>query len=162
MGWEFVKSFMKEVAGVGLEFGCIIVLHTVGRKSDFKPHLHIILMSGGISPDENWISLKRVDFSILNRTWKETLLAGMREWDDQGDFEAFFGETESRYKGFCAHIDVNPAPKKRRNLIRYLSKYLCRPQISLKRLLQYSSKSSEVVYKYNSHSTGKSEAYQCD
>jgi hypothetical protein len=157
MGWEFVKSFMKVVAGVDLECGCIIVLHTVGRKSDYKPHLHIMLMSGGINPEGQWISLKRFDFSTLNRTWKETLLAGMRKWDESGEFEAVFQEVESKYKGFYAHIDVNPAPKKRRNLIRYLSKYLCRPQISLKRLLKYSSKSSEVVYKYNSHSTGKSE-----
>jgi hypothetical protein len=157
MGWDFVKSFMEKFAGVGLECGCIIVLHTVGRKSDFKPHLHIMLMSGGINPDGNWISLKRFDFSILNRTWKETLLAGMRKWDEQGEFQVVFSEVESKYKGFYAHIDGNPAPKKRRNLIRYLSKYLCRPQISLKRLLKYSSSSDEVVYKYNSHSSGKSE-----
>ena len=93
----------------------------------------------------------------MNRIWKETLLAGIRNWDESGDFEAIFREVESRYRGFYTHIDVNPAPKKRRNLIRYLSKYLCRPQISLNRLLQYSSKKDEVVYKYNSHSSGKSE-----
>ncbi|NRA63251.1 MAG: transposase [Pseudobacteriovorax sp.] len=81
----------------------------------------------------------------------------MRKWDESGDFEVVFLEVESKYKGFYAHIDVNPAPKKKRNLIRYLSKYLCRPQISLKRLLKYSSRSDEVVYKYNSHSSGKSE-----
>ena len=51
MGWKLVKNFMDEVAGVGLECGCIVVLHTVGRKSDYKPHLHIMLMSGGINPE---------------------------------------------------------------------------------------------------------------
>ncbi|WP_159455341.1 transposase [Pseudobacteriovorax antillogorgiicola] len=85
---------MEKVAGVSLECGCLIVLHTVGRKSDFKPHLHIMLMSGGISPEGQWISLKKFDFSILNRTWKETLLAGMRNWDELGEFESVFSETE--------------------------------------------------------------------
>ena len=50
MGWQFVQRFMLKVAGVALECGCFIVLHTVGRKSDYKPHLHIMLMSGGINP----------------------------------------------------------------------------------------------------------------
>lgn len=157
MGWQFVKSFMHKVAGVSVECGCLIVLHTVGRKNDYKPHLHIMLMSGGINPDGDWISLKRFDFSILNRAWKEALLAGMRNWDEFGESETIFSEVESRYKGFYAHIDVNPAPKKRRSLIRYLSKYLCRPQISLRRLLKYNSKNDEFVYRYSSHSSGRNE-----
>lgn len=60
LGWEFVRSFMKEVAEVGLECGCIIVIHTVGRKSDYKPHLHIMLMSGGINPEGQWFFFKEI------------------------------------------------------------------------------------------------------
>lgn len=162
MGWQFVKNFMEKVAGEVLECGCLIVLHTVGRKNDFKPHLHVMLMSGGINRAGEWVSLKGFDFSILNRIWKETLLAGMRNWDELGEFDGIFNDVESRYKGFYAHIDVNPAPKKRRNLIRYLSKYLCRPQISLKRLLDYNLSRDEVVYRYSSHSSGKNEIEKTD
>lgn len=162
MGWSFVKAFIAKVAGEALECGCLIVLHTVGRKSDFKPHLHVMLMSGGINSAGKWVSLEDFDYSILNRTWKSILLVGMREWDEFGEFDTIFDDVESRYKGFYAHIDSNPAPKKRRNLIRYLSKYLCRPQISLKRLLHYNSKSDEVVYRYSSHSSGKDEIERTD
>ncbi|NRA68891.1 MAG: transposase [Pseudobacteriovorax sp.] len=81
-------------------------------------------------------------------------------WDDLGEFQVVFSEVEANYKGFYAHNDVNPAPKKRRNLIRYLSKYLCRPQISLKRLLKYNPRNDEVVYKYSSHSSGKGDLMQ--
>lgn len=52
---------------------------------------------------------------------------------------------------------MNPAPKKSRHLIGYLSKYLCRLQISLKRLLKCNSRQDKVGYKYNSHSSAKSE-----
>ncbi|MCI5127246.1 MAG: hypothetical protein D3907_01825 [Candidatus Electrothrix sp. AUS3] len=160
LGWEFVKEMMREITGLDLECGCLIVLHTVGRKCDYKPHLHVMLMSGGITPDGNWLSLGYFDYSILCRLWKKVLLAGMRKWDKEGKHEDVFRETE-KYVGFYTNLDSNPAPRKRRALIRYLSKYLCRPQISLKRILGFSEKTKEIVYKYQSHETGKVELERC-
>lgn len=101
--------------------------------------------------------LKSFDYSILNRTWKQTLPTGMREWDGCDDFEEEFEDVESRYIVFYAHIYSNPARKERRDLIRFLSKYLCRHQISLKLLLCYNPRDNEVVYSYCSHSSGKNE-----
>lgn len=60
------------------------------------------------------------------------------------------------------NISEKKAPKARRALFRYLGKYLCRPQISLKRILSYSVKKDEVVYRYSSHETGKSEVERTD
>ena len=116
-----------------------------------------MVMSGGISKEGKWIEAKKFELSVLNRIWKRILLKGMREWDSSNENEDVFSKVEKRYPGFYTNIDVNPAPKKKRNLIRYLSKYLCRPQISLKRLIKYDIHRDEVVYRYNSHHSGKNE-----
>jgi hypothetical protein len=162
LGWKFINEMMRKITGLDLECGCLIVLHTVGRKCDYKPHLHLMLMSGGITPDGNWLSLGYFDFSMLSRLWKKILLEGMREWDTEGRFEGVFCKTEALYKGFYTRIDTKPAPKKRKALIRYLSKYLCRPQISLKRIISFTEKTREIIYKYKSHETGKMEIERCD
>jgi hypothetical protein len=157
-GWECVQAFMTEVMGEETEPGCLIVVHTVGRKCDYKPHLHIMLMSGGISvKNGQWLGLDRFPYRILTRCWKRILLKMFREWDSKGANENLFAALEARYKGFVANIDSRDAPTGSRQLVRYLSKYICRPQISLKRLLQYSPENGEVVYCYKSHSSGKQE-----
>ena len=71
-----------------------------GKKKRLQAPFAVMLMSGGINPDGNWISLKRFDFSILNRTWKETLLSGMRAWDDLGEFEAVLAKLNQNTKVF--------------------------------------------------------------
>ncbi len=105
----------------------------------------------------NWLGLHQFPYKILNRCWKRILLGMFREWDTGNEHEGLFAALEARYKGFVANIDSRDAPKDSRNLVRYLSKYLCRPQISLKRLLNYNLKANEVVYCYQSHSSGKKE-----
>ena len=67
-------------------------------------------------------SSKDLIFLFSIELGRKSLLAGMRNWYE---LESVFSEAESKYKGFYARIDVNPAPKKRRNLIRYLSELWC-------------------------------------
>ena len=157
-GWECVQSFMSDALGQEVETGCLVVVHLVGRKCDYKPHLHVMLMSGGISTKSgHWLWLPRHSYKLLNKIWKRVLLKMFREWDVNGEHEDIFSTLESRYKGFVANIDSRDAPGKSRDLVRYLSKYLCRPQITLKRLLNYSRNKNEVVYSYKSHLSGKTE-----
>lgn len=157
-GWECVQKFICSHFGEEMECGCLIVLHTVGRKCDYKPHLHIMLMAGGISREKkNWRKLRKFSYKPLNKIWKQTLLSMLREWDIDGRYESVFSLAEKKYKGFVTNLDANPAPKDSRHLLRYLSKYLCRPQMSLRRLLNYDKNSGEVVYKYSSHESGRAE-----
>ena len=64
---------------------------------------------------------------------------------------------ESYPKGFVASIEPGQLPKSSKHLIKYLSKYLCRPQISQKRIKKYDSELGEVEFEYNSHLTKKKE-----
>jgi len=154
--WKFVESLMRELFGEEAQTGCLAVLHTVGRKCDFKPHIHVMMMAGAIYKNK-WKCLPKFDYTILSKLWKKILLQSMREWDIEEKYTDLFDFLDKKYKGFVAHIDPKVAPKGKRQLVRYLSKYLCRPQITLKRILSYSKTRNEVIYRYQSHLSGKAE-----
>lgn len=157
-GWELVNRLLEKVFDRKVECGCLAVLHTVGRKCDFKPHLHILLMSGGIDSDGEWMVLDKFDYRILHKLWKEVLLEAMLDWDKKGCLSELCDYLDKRYwKGFVGHVSEQKAPKARRALLRYLGKYLCRPQISVSRIISYNPNKDEVVYRFKSHETGKSE-----
>ena len=81
-----------------------------------------------------------------------------REWDGAGYFGSEFCELEKKYdKGFVATIQSGTVPMNSRNLVKYISKYLCRPHISLKRIRKYDDLTGEVEYEYSSHRTKKKE-----
>ena len=68
-GWKFVNKLMEKVFGREVECGSVMVLHTVGRKCDYKPHLHILLMSGGINSEGEWMVLKNFYYGIIQKLW---------------------------------------------------------------------------------------------
>lgn len=158
-GWKCVQDFVAKAAGHALECGCLIVLHTVGRSGEYKPHLHILLMGGGVnSATGKWEVLDKFPYQILHQSWKKCLLKMFRDWDVDGKYRELFSFLDSRYqKGFVARIEAGSLPKASKHLIRYLSKYLCRPQISQKRIRRYDAKHGEVDFEYLSHRTKKVE-----
>ena len=83
-GWKFVNKLMEKVFGREVECGSVMVLHTVGRKCDYKPHLHILLMSGGINSEGEWMVLKNFYYGIIQKLWKEVLLSAIQDWDKKG------------------------------------------------------------------------------
>jgi hypothetical protein len=48
IGFDYVKDVFQTVTKKSLQCGAIVVSHVTGRKSNYRPHLHIIVMNGGI------------------------------------------------------------------------------------------------------------------
>jgi hypothetical protein len=71
---------MSEALGEEVETGCLMVIHLVGRKCDYKPHLYLMLMLGGISKSSgHWLELPSSSYKLLNKIWKRLLLKLLRE-----------------------------------------------------------------------------------
>ncbi|MBF0301122.1 MAG: transposase [Oligoflexia bacterium] len=60
-------------------------------------------------------------------------------------------------KGFVFNIDKKDVPRRSEELAKYLSKYLFRPAISVKRIIEYDKDKKRVIYEYACHETGKIE-----
>lgn len=158
-GWVCIQDFVSKALGHSIECGAIVVLHLVGRSGEYKPHLHVILMGGGINSASNkWERLDKFPYEILHRSWQKALLSMLADWDKDGRYFDLLWSLEDKYpKGFVARIEGGALPKASKPLIRYLSKYICRPQISQKRIKKYNREHDEVEFEFKSHQTKKIE-----
>ena len=84
----FLSGFQDVIQTVkrksNLKFGCLVVLHKVGRKVDHKPHLHNFLMDGTIDLEiGQWVEFEKFPFEIMRKNWHYHLLTMIKEFSPQ-------------------------------------------------------------------------------
>jgi hypothetical protein len=158
-GWSCIQDVLGRATRCDLRCGCLMVIHTVGRKGDYKPHLHVLLMDGGIEKETGaWVTLGYFPYSILHKKWQYHLLSMVKEFSPTPEIKKLVDQLWKQYpNGFVGQILKGEVPKKMNKLTKYLSKYLFRPSISLRRIKDYDSIKDTVIYEYNSHRTKKME-----
>lgn len=79
---EALRSVAADARYLGAEIGAIAVLHTWGQTLHHHPHLHCIVPSGGISPDQTrWIACPSGFFlsvRALSRCFRDLFLQRLR------------------------------------------------------------------------------------
>ena len=159
-GYEYIQDVFETVTGRRLRCGAIIVLHVTGRKGNYRVHLHIIVMNGGIDVvTGEWVNIGHFPYEkILPKKWQWHLLNMIKDFDDSDETKRLVSFLWKKYKnGFYNNFKKGDVPKRSQHLVKYLAKYLFRPMISLKRILNYDSDQGLVKYEYADHKTGKSE-----
>ena len=163
-GWAAVKSLISMATGLTLKCGAVIIMHSAGRKSDYKPHLHILLMAGGLDEKEgSWCPLGSFSFWQFRLSWQDHLLKMAEKWLSKEETQYLTAGLKRNYpNGFVFRLTGGSVPKNSNHLIKYLSKYLARPQISVKRIKSYDDLRGEVVYEFKSHESGRVETEKSD
>ena len=94
---ETVKTIAANPKRLGVNVGLTSVLHTWGSAMTHHPHIHMIVPSGGLSPDGNrWVACKPGFFlpvRVLSRLFRRLFLDGLMALHRAGDL-AFFGDLE--------------------------------------------------------------------
>lgn len=141
-----------------------MVLHVVGRKADYKMHLHVLAMDGGIDRETGeWVNLPDFRYELLHKKWQYHLLKMVKDFFKSSEMLKLVDQLWKRYpKGFVAQILKGNVPKKMEKLTKYLSKYLFRPAIANKRIKKYDPVAGTVVYTYQSHNTKRTEVETID
>lgn len=164
-GWDFIQDVYCFVTKRRIKTGCIAVLHVTGRKGNYRPHLHIIVMNGGIDLIiGEWVNIPYFPYEkVLPRKWQYFLLRMIGDFDKSKETNKIITDLYEKYpKGFVNFFMKGDVPEKSKNLVKYLSKYLFRPMISLKRILQYDAKRGKILYEYADHKTKKIETVVSD
>lgn len=159
-GWEFIQDVFAKVTGKRLHCGAIVVLHTTGRKGNYRPHLHIIVMNGGIDLiSGEWVNVGYFPYEkMLPTKWQWHLLKMVKEVDRSPETKRLVGQLWDKYpNGFYNSFKKGDVPSGSQHLVRYLSKYLFRPQISVKRIKKYDRTKGTITYEYADHRSGKME-----
>ena len=117
-------------------------------------------MDGALNVRQNkWLCLNYFPYEILRKKWQYYLSKMVTDFDQSPETKKLIDELWKKYGhiGFVFNIDTRDVPRRSESLAKYLSKYLFRPAISLKRIIDYDEKKQIVVYEYACHETGKLE-----
>lgn len=144
-----IKCWFKEkYKKLNLTPAFISVLHTYGRSLVFNPHIHIILLDGGISKTE----FKNIDFfsyPSFRKRFMKVILDLLEDKIGKDNFRKLKNDLYRRYpKGFYVH-----APKSKfksvKGLLSYVCRYLSRPVMAESRILDYDG--TYVTFWYQRH-----------
>ncbi len=132
--------------------GYVVVLETAGRAGHWNPHLHIVMTSGGVTPQQKWREVDYFPFTVLHKKWQYHLFTMLKQRVGTRAIKAKIDVLWRKYaQGLVAYLEEGKVPAGGEGLAYYLAKYVVSPPISLRRILRYDGQ--RVRYWYNDHKT---------
>ena len=127
--------------------GFVCVLHTFGRPLEWNPHIHCLLTEGGFSDNGFWRVVKHFNYTLLRKSF-QTALLNLLEVRIGPSFKKTKAHIYSKDKnGFYVYAKPNLCDTD--TVVKYISRYLGRPVIALKRIDSYDG--DNVTFHYNRH-----------
>jgi len=140
--------------------GAIVVAHPFGRDLGFKLHIHAIVTKGGFDANGDFIEWdKFYPFKKLHRKWMRLVCDALKRHflkDEVKKWHAkrMFDEIWDTYgkEGFVVEI-CKPTLRSKKQLAKYVARYVRHPAIADSRILYFDEKS--VIFYYIDHRTQK-------
>ena len=127
--------------------GFICILHTFGRPLECNPHIHCLISEGGFSDDGVWRNVRHFNYKLLRKSF-QTVLLNLLEARIGSSFKETKAHIYQKDKnGFYVYAKPNLCDTD--IVINYISRYLGRPVIALKRIDSYDGEN--VTFHYNRH-----------
>ena len=132
--------------------GFISILHTYGRDIGWNPHIHMILLEGGINKD-GFVSVNFFAYASFRKRFMKVLLDLLDDEINNSEFKRLKRDLYRRYpKGFYV---FSPPTKFKTvdGLIKYVTRYVARPVMAESRIIDYDSK--YITFWYQRHEDNK-------
>lgn len=128
----------------------ISVLHTFGRPLNFNPHIHIILLDGGISKTFNkFINVNFFSYASFRKRWMKLILDLLENEIGKNEFRKIKNDLYFKYPdGFYVYAPECKF-KSIKGLLSYVCRYLSRPVMAESRILDYDG--NFVTFWYQRH-----------
>lgn len=130
----------------------ISVLHTYGRSIIWNPHIHMILLEGGINKD-SFVPVNFFSYAAFRKRFMKVLLDLLDKEINTVEFENL---KRSLYKNLKDGFYVYSPPSKFKSvdaLIKYVTRYVSRPVMAESRILNYDG--TYVTFWYQRHEDNK-------
>lgn len=126
----------------------ISVLHTYGRPLNFNPHIHMILLDGGVSKTK-FYKIDFFSYASFRKRYMKVLLDLLEQRIGKSEFRKIKNDLYLNYhEGFYVF-----APKSKhkslKDLLTYVCRYLSRPVMAESRILDYDGEF--VTFWYQRH-----------
>lgn len=128
----------------------ISILHTFGRSLIFNPHIHMILMDGGISNKcKEFVKIDFFSYPSFRKRFMKVLLDMLEEDIGKSEFKKVKNDLYFRYKeGFYVYAPPSKF-KSYIDLIKYVCRYVARPVMAESRIIDYDGE--YVTFWYQRH-----------
>src|SRR6266446_1922332 len=151
-GVAMLNDALSWFTKVKLEAGDVVVLETAGRSGYWNPPLHILMTSGGVTPQQKWREVDSFPFTVWHKKWPYDLCTMLKQRVGTRAIKAKIDALWRTYgQGFVAYLEEGKVPAGGEGLAYYLAQYVVSPPISLRRILSYDGQ--RVRYGYNDHTT---------
>jgi len=121
---------------VKLEAGYVVVLESAGRSGHWNPPLHLLMTSGGVTPQQQWREVDYFPFTVLHKKWQYSLCTMLKQRVGTRASKAKIDALWRKYgQGFVAYLEEGKVPAGGEGLAYSLAKYVVSPPISLRRIL---------------------------
>ena len=130
----------------------ISVLHTYGRSIIWNPHIHMILLEGGINKD-GFVPVNFFSYAAFRKRFMKVLLDLL---DKEINTVEFKNLKRTLYKNLKDGFYVYSPPSKFKSvdaLIKYVTRYVSRPVMAESRILDYDG--TYVTFWYQRHEDNK-------
>ena len=140
-----IEELTSDTKHLGAKVGYICVLHTWGSEMNFHPHIHVILLGGGLTAENQWRDKGEEFFlpvKVLSKLFRGKYLDELKNLWEERKLQ-FHGSSEKyrnhyAFKGLlntCYEKDWVPHCKKTFNgaqsVINYLGKYTVLPSATI-------------------------------
>lgn len=147
---DTIRGLSADPKHLGARVGYICILHTWGSEMNFHPHIHTILLGGGLTPDSKWKDNGEDFFlpvHVISKVFRGKYMDELKRLREN-DMLSFHGASEKYRNHYafkelvnaCYSVDWVPYCKKTFNraqsVISYLGKYTHRIAISNHRIVR--------------------------
>ena len=151
-GVAMLSDALSWCTKVRREAGYVVVLETAGRSGHWNPPLHILMTSGGMTPQKRWREVDYFPFTVLHKKWPYYLFTMLKQRVGTRAIKDKIDVLWRKYpRGLVAYLEEGKVPAGGEGLAYSLAKYVVSPPISLRRILRYDGQ--RVRYWYNDHQT---------
>ena len=147
-----IKEYFKQ-RNIDATPAFICVLHTGGRSINWNPHIHVLLLEGGIK-NGNLVKINFFSYNFFRKKFMYILLNLLEDKLGKKEFHKLKDEMWIKHgkEGFYVNIP-NKKYDTLDSIIRYVSRYLSRPIMAESRILNYDGK--YITFWYQNHKDEK-------
>jgi len=130
--------------------GAIVVLHPFSRDLSFKPHIHVLVTEGGFDGKGNFVHKRFIPARPLRMTWQYQVLTKFKKaLPKTREIARLIDYLFKRYDGFYAYLPEESRIVTKRDIARYVARYVRHPAIANTRICGYDGKTVSFWYKDN-------------
>lgn len=130
--------------------GLVAVLHPYGKVLNLNPHIHVLATEGGLTEEGEWVPVTYLEYKKLRKVYQYELLIDLKRYmpktyETSRLIDSLF---KNNPEGFYVEAKRRVAGSKRRDVARYIGRYIRHPAIAESRIISFVTEANTVTFWY--------------